>query len=187
MGPGVSFSGKAPKPPGPSCLVVPASAETGELYCPRMVLNRVDLPELASPRIAALCPSSPLISSCAAVQLTAFMKLRSVERVEGSLTSVEIESRSRGRSLVLPRPPRPPVFFATSCPPVSASRARRHVAPDVRFVIALYNLWLQTESTQGVCHAPARSWRLVVAGRELTPGRGEPTPVIQCPGTSHTN
>src|SRR5258708_21634927 len=151
MWPGVSISVNGPKPPRTSCLVVPASAETGELYCPRKVLNRVDLPELAMPKIATLWPSSPLISSCAAFQLTAFMKLRTVERVEGSLISVEIESRSRGRSLALPRPPRPRVFFATSCPPVSASRARRHMAPDVRFVIARYNLWLQTESTQGVC------------------------------------
>src|SRR5260370_4282052 len=181
------MSVKGRKPRRTSCLLVHAAAATGELSCPRMVLNRVDLPELAMPRIATLCPSSPLISSCAAFQLTASMKLRSVERVEGSLTSVEIESRSRGRSLVLPRPPRPPVFFATSCPPVPAIPARRHVPPAMRFVIARYNLWLQTESTQGVCHAPARSWRLVVAGRELTPGRGEPTPVIQCPGTSHTN
>src|SRR5262249_54930714 len=128
---------------------------TGELYWPRIVLKRVDLPEFGMPRIATLWPSSPLTSSCAAFQLTAFINLRTVESVEGSFARVETVSRSRGltraRLNLLGRLG----FFATSCPPVFESRVRRRQAPAVCFAIVCHIVPFQTGSTQGACQGCA--------------------------------
>ena len=99
MCPGVSISRKGPKPPRTSVFVVPASGETAEAYWPRSVLKRVDLPELASPRITTLCRNSPSTSSAATFQFIEARNLRTSATVEGRLMRLPTVKRSRARSV----------------------------------------------------------------------------------------